>query len=228
MKKLSTIIITSALIVSMIGCGKSEEEATSENETVTFEETGEATDVETDAKAETADKSAKSDDGKIKGDINEDACFTYNGKEISVLSDVPETLEKLGAPNADQSGKSSVVAVYGYGDLTFNTCMVNGVESPLMISFGSYSNVKTARNIGIGDSRNDVIAAYGTPGDTVEGFTVDSNDLASGDADLNDGSTLSGQFLKYEFDGCILTFEMEDNRVASLTYINSEVESKIA
>ncbi|MBO4457177.1 MAG: hypothetical protein J5802_05630 [Butyrivibrio sp.] len=223
MKKLSTAIITSVLVIALVGCVKSDrEEAASENSL--------ATDKETDVSTKTDNLGASSDDSADMEGINKDACFTYNGKEISVLSDVPNTLEKLGTPNADQSVKSADVAVYGYGDgdLTYNTCMVDGVESPLMISIGSYSKVKTSRNVGIGDSRNDVVAAYGTPNDTVEGFTADSQDLASGEADISNGDTLSGQFIKYEFDGCVLTFEMEDDHVASLTYINKNVEAKIA
>ena len=86
----------------------------------------------------------------------------YNGKAISVLNDASKTLADLGSYKNKKSYGANELT-YSYDYITFSTYTGESPELPLALSVLDSKSILTSRNIGIGDSKDKVISAYGNP-----------------------------------------------------------------
>ncbi|MBO4457178.1 MAG: hypothetical protein J5802_05635 [Butyrivibrio sp.] len=202
-KSISTIIVSSALVLALMGCGRTETEVIAEDSQVT--------DVDAEEKESSNEDSEASEVATDSASTGEDAFFVYNGKEVSIVDDVPAILEALGEADSELTGKYDEGGYYGYsgGDIYFNTYIVDGVESPNMLSIHS-ADVKTSRNIGVGDPAGDVIAAYGEPKEL---------------SDSEETEEWGIKVYEYDFGDFMVDFQIEDDKVSDITYMNAKVRA---
>ncbi|MBO4911779.1 MAG: hypothetical protein J5504_03565 [Butyrivibrio sp.] len=86
-----------------------------------------------------------------------------NGKVISVLNETSKTFEDLGAFDRKITDiPEQPFYIYDSFGIDFSTHPSNGKELPIGIGITN-KNIVTSRNIGIGDSKDKIVAAYGTP-----------------------------------------------------------------
>ncbi len=171
MRKTSIAIISSVLILTLMGCSgdNSANSASSEVSitTVTIDDT--------DAKAEADTAETKSIEAasnmntKSAASKNPDASFKCNGKEISVLNDTETTIEDLGTYDPELSYLDEEYKNYVFSDskVQFDTAMIDGKESP-MVLYVANPEIKTTKNVGVGNTEEEIIAAYGYPNNTTE------------------------------------------------------------
>ena len=87
----------------------------------------------------------------------------YNGKVLSVFNDSSKTLADLGA--YDKKITDSPIEVfyaYNASGIEFSTYLCDGKELPLGIDVDK-KGVTTSRNIGVGDTKDKIVSAYGNP-----------------------------------------------------------------
>ncbi|MBR4670541.1 MAG: hypothetical protein IKO84_08070 [Butyrivibrio sp.] len=135
MKKFIAIAISSVMVLSLMGCGVTAlESGTTQNANITI-----------------------SDDQ-----------IAYNGNAISILDSTETSLSKLGKYDKNRSNldKGGDYKRYDYGkkfgEVLYDTLTYEGKELPLSMIIISHK-IKTSRNVGIGDTEEDIIAAYGEP-----------------------------------------------------------------
>ena len=212
-KNVLAIITASAMMCSLCGCGSTASDASAAELSVeTVGSASEATvdnagDAGGEAKTDAAD-SADSEAGEeaateISVDLSSltDDAFVYNGKKVSILDDVETTLATLGEPVKMNEGAGGIT-YYDYGTrtetvdegITLVTFEDNGKEVLGQIDI-NIEGPQTAKGIGTGSSKEDVIAAYGEP-------TEDAKVM-----------------LKYKFDNYELSFVTGDNdKVTNIHY----------
>ena len=177
MKKFIAIAISSVMVLSLMGCGETAHESgTTINENITL-----------------------SDDQ-----------IAYNGNVVSVLDSTETSLSKLGKYNKERSsldngdyrrfdfGKK-------YGELLLDTLLYEGKDLPIYFIVIS-PKVKTSRNVSIGDTEEDIIAAYGDPTNTKQE---------------------NHKYLEYDMGDYTISFEIntsiegdEKNKISSIVYQN--------
>ena len=158
--------------------------------------------------ASTAESSdASSSDSSV--DLSDDQ-FVYNGKTISVLDDAAKLMDTLGTPYEKEPFSSQPDRIdYRYGSedklVELNIAVIDGKDYPFSITIRD-SNVKTAKGIGVGSKKDDVIAAYGEPTKS-----------------FDEGAF----FMVYDLGKTELTFTFFDgDEVGSFDYINTDTRSK--
>ncbi|WP_034500867.1 hypothetical protein [Butyrivibrio hungatei] len=87
----------------------------------------------------------------------------YNGKALSVFNDSSKTLADLGAYDKKITA-SPIEFFYTYeaSGIEYSTYLCDGKELPLGIDV-SKKGVTTSRNIGVGNTKDEIEAAYGKP-----------------------------------------------------------------
>ena len=213
MNKKSIAAITSVLILILIGCsGKESNDADSQSNEVS------KTNVNIDSSdAKSEDDDAKTDNviqisaGKNSSSKNPDSLVKYNGKDLSVLNDAEAVLAELG----DYDPKLSCIDdeyknyVFSTAKIQFDTAIIDGKEASVLLYIYN-PDIKTSKNVGLGNSEQDVLDAYGFPDAT------DSND-----------PSYSFEYHFPSFD-LIFDFETESQTVEMIRYKNTNNHSKAA
>ena len=140
--------------------------------------------------------------GKLK---SSDLSFDYNGNSISVKNDANKTIAALGEPSEEQTSpynENDKLYIFGSEPDSIELSTVNDYAQSLIIHD---SNIRTSRDIGVGNVYNDVIAAYGD----------------NGTHTMNDDSWN----ISYKYKDYMLSFDMEgeDHKVTAITYSNKPI-----
>ena len=218
----ATLFIT-LMMTSLVGCGaissnasetgaSTLESISSDNEALT--ETGEVEDSSSSATDNSITISKSSE--AVSGDL-EDYQFMYNGNAISAMDDF-ETLNKaLG----EYDPKHSDGEFYTYGDekkRNFDIYVLekDGVKLPITLTIETDA-VTTSRNIKVGSTKEEVIAAYGDPNvEPPKAYGPDGKEL-TGDAYIE----MFGENLIYKLGDCQIDFVLEGGKVTKITYQNN-------
>lgn len=204
MKKSSTlpILLAASIMLSLMGCSApssdaSEAEGELQLSEVAPEETGEAGETEETTSAEgeeTTDSSASES-----GDAITETTVTVNGKAVSVLNDAEKTLADLGTPSdKDIEFWGETMPVYKFDSgVSLSTYVKDGKEYAYCMDIRK-EGINTARNIGIGSTKEEMIAAYGEPFEDMEEYERDGN---------------KGKINWYEFDSYSVAFGIENGKV---------------
>ncbi len=204
MKKSSTlpILLAASTILSLMGCSApssdaSEAEGELQLSEVAPEETGEAGETEETTSAEgeeTTDSSASES-----GDAITETTVTVNGKAVSVLNDAEKTLADLGTPSdKDIEFWGETMPVYKFDSgVSLSTYVKDGKEYAYCMDIRK-EGINTARNIGVGSTKEEMIAAYGEPFEDKEEYERDGN---------------KGKINWYEFDSYSVSFGIENGKV---------------
>lgn len=204
MKKSSTlpILLAASIILSLMGCSApssdaSEAEGELQLSEVAPEETGEAGETEETTSAEseeTTDSSASES-----GDAITETTVTVNGKAVSVLNDAEKTLADLGTPSdKDIEFWGETMPVYKFDSgVSLSTYVKDGKEYAYCMDIRK-EGINTARNIGVGSTKEEIIAAYGEPFEDKEEYERDGN---------------KGKINWYEFDSYSVAFGIENGKV---------------
>ena len=132
----------------------------------------------------------------------------YNGKKLSVLDGASTVMANLGqCEKKDTHIPEEPSYTYDSGNVCLYTFIANGQELTYDISFYK-QGTKTARNVGIGDTKDKIISAYGNP--------------------TSSYSFYQGYGLKYKFDRYTLYFNFDSNTntVYSVTLGNNDTITK--
>lgn len=134
-----------------------------------------------------------------------------NGKKVSILDDaatVQANLGKLEEKDTTRAGSAEEPRyVYSSNNIIFYTFVDNGNE--LTYDLCVYEKgAKTSRGVGVGDSKDAIVAAYGNP---VETYTY-----------------YQGFGMKYKFDQFTLYFDFDSNtnKVTDIVYGNNDTITK--
>ncbi|RKM58230.1 hypothetical protein D6853_01445 [Butyrivibrio sp. X503] len=213
-KNVLAIMTASVMMCGLWGCGSGTSDTSATELSVEAVIDASESDADNADNADKTDAADSADSEVTEGAATEtsvdlssmtDDAFAYNGKKISILDDVATTLAALGEPEQKNSGAGDM-NYYDYGTHTdtvdegilFVTYTDNGKESAAQIDF-NIQGPETAKGISVGDSKDDVIAAYGEPKED------------------------SGKpILTYEYDGFLLGFVINENdKVSNVNYIST-------
>lgn len=126
--------------------------------------------------------------------------FTLKGVDISVNADMEPLAQQLGEPadyfESESCAFQGLDKVYTYGSVVISTYPKSGKDYVLVIELKD-DTVSTAEGVSIGDSKDTVTAAYGTP--TKE----------------------SAAALSYEKGDCVLAFLLDGDTVSGITYTSA-------
>ncbi|MBO4913313.1 MAG: hypothetical protein J5504_11355 [Butyrivibrio sp.] len=144
---------------------------------------------------------------KDTGSVSESEIM-YNGKKLSILDGASTIMANLGqCEKKDTSTADEPRYVYDSGNVNLYTFVNNGEE--LSYDLCIYKQgAKTSRNVGVGDSKDKIIAAYGNPSETYK-FT-------------------QGYGLKYKFDKFTLYFDFDSStdKAYTIVYGNNDTIAK--
>ena len=195
---ISVLLVTST-ILSLMGCSApssnaSEAEGELQLSEVAPEKTGETEETTSAESEETTDSSASES-----GDAIAETTVTVNGKAVSVLNDAEKTLADLGSPadkNIEFWGETMPVYKFDSG-VSLSTYVKDGKEYAYCMDIRK-EGINTARNIGVGSTKEEMIAAYGEPFEDKEEYERDGN---------------KGKINWYEFDSYSVAFGIENGKV---------------
>ena len=215
-KKTFAVLAASAMMLTLVGCGTSAE-ALSTSEGLSIEEITASTEASSDTASDvgstesSADAAAESSSTAITVDLSEaDASFEYNGKTISVFDDDKTLKGALGEEIPDYTYTNDMNITYSsYGtkedSVSYSVWNNNGEMLPLDLGICD-KNIKTSKGIGVGNTKDEVIAAYG------DSYTV---------------ATYSDNTLEYDCGSfkISLDFDKED-KLLDIRFINTENTAK--
>ena len=127
----------------------------------------------------------------------------YNGKKLSILDNLSTLMNNLGqCEKKDTSIAEEVRYVFDANSIYLYTFVNNGEELPYDLCIYRHG-IKTSRNIGVGDSKDKIIEAYGDPTEVY--------------------SFYQGYGFKYKFDTFTLYFDLDSNtdRIRCITFGNN-------
>ena len=229
MKTKITSMTTATLLISLMmttlaGCG-----AVSSNASETGASTLDSINSDNEAPAETGEVEDETSDTDgaitisksseaVSGDL-EDYQFTYNGNVISAMDE----LEALDKALGGRDPKHSDGEFYAYGDdkkRDFSIYVLkdkdNGKDLPITLTIETDA-VITSRDIKVGSSKDEVLAAYGDPNvEPPKAYGPDGKEL-TGDAYIE----MFGENLIYKLGDCQITFVLESGNVTKITYQNN-------
>ncbi|MBO4456104.1 MAG: hypothetical protein J5802_00135 [Butyrivibrio sp.] len=201
MKKKTTaaILLATALMFALVGCGAASDESANETVEITTKES----DKDTNAENETtdADTDADSKDTQESSDTPasvSDAEITYKGASYSPLEDLQTALDKINSvtkPDPDsplEMDEKNCAYYYDSQKFCIFTFNYNDTETISTI-YSEDPETKTSKGIGPGSSKDELIAAYGEPTKVI------------------DDSYL------YKFDGYYLNFMLEGDKIRGLS-----------
>ena len=141
------------------------------------------------------------------GDEKTETTITVNGKNISVLDDAEKILADLGTPsdtNTDFWGKTMPIYKFDSG-IKLSTYITDGKEYAYSMDILK-EGINTVRNIGVGNTKDEMIAAYGEPFESKEEYeNVDG---------------VKGKTYWYEYDSYILGFGIENGKIGFYYILN--------
>ena len=217
-RKTAALLTASMIMATIMGCGTASTESSPETgmgpttEIDTRVSTGMAdmpvVGISADLAADT-DASASSitaDSSNAYASLPDDS-FLYKGNVISVLNDVKTTLDALGTKDSEQTSLYANESLYSFDShaIELETYKVDGEELPKCI-YVIASGILTPKNICVGCSKDEVIAAYGEPNKVHD-------------------DTFSA--IEYNFDDTNLVFDIYDEKVDRITIENVETSSKV-
>ena len=204
-------LLAAITLLTMVGCGKSTPEYTfvagdSASTEISMEDSDDDTDNEESTEKEDSEDSEDSED---ESEELSDISFEYDGKKVSVMDDVKITLENLGKYNKERSELNRETGNYYNYDsgISYETTKLDGQEVPMYL-YINHPGIFTAKGIGVGNSEEDVIAAYGDPALKHEDQFVYA--------------------LTYNYGACSLTFTFDANKkVEMFFYEDTNVTSRV-
>ena len=171
MRKMTAIpfLVATVMMFSVSGCGSVSENGTSEDVDVE-DVSGDASTSETNTDESSSDENstevAGTDDSYANSQEITDDSFECEGKKISVLDDVDNVLANLGEYEVINKLDDGYCTYQNYneavGMIEVETMEFDGKPQVLSI-FSSRKDVKTSKGIGLGNTREELIAAYGEP-----------------------------------------------------------------
>lgn len=137
----------------------------------------------------------------------EDA-INVSGKQISVLDKIDTTLSSLNDEPKDVF-KAKNSGVYTYRDLglEIETFKIKWTEYPLHL-YVEKEGITSYRNMGVGNTREQVHEAYGLPVDQDKDFNHDRLEAFP-----------NSEF--YTFSNCLVQFQYDDNDIVKLFYVEN-------
>lgn len=199
MKKLSTVIVSSVLFFALMGCGQSDGTTTSQADDIS-PSSGEVV-------SETGDVSA---DASVDPNNLTDDVVVIKGKTLSVLDNMNSVLDVLGKPSKKDSESAPIFSYcFHKNDIQISSVSADNSEYPYSFMFQD-KNVSTARGIKVGSSADEVIAAYGEPGESIDNHD-DNFDL-----------DFTNLLYSFENDKYNLTFTISNGKVEQFLYINND------
>ena len=164
-------------------------------------------------------KATASSNTANKGDVK-DYQFTYNGNVVSIMDSFDAVNKAMGGYVPADSNIQSLQSYYAYGknQAVGMICRSDfGTETPITIST-RVAGMTTARNIKVGSSKDDLIAAYGTPNGK-------HNQVFDGPTgkELTEEEYIAifGESFVYELGDVRISFSVENGKVASIEYQNN-------
>ena len=139
--KLLTLCLVTAMTLSLVACGNS-------NDTKVIESSNNTT-------ASGSEQTATTQAGYV---------FKYDGMDIPVDADVAPIIDKLGEPNnyfeSPSCAADGIGKLYTYSDFEIQTYPDGDVDKVLYVMLRT-DNVATAEGIDLSSSREDIVGAYG-------------------------------------------------------------------
>ena len=164
-------------------------------------------------------KATASSNTANKGDVK-DYQFTYNGNVVSIMDSFDAVNKAMGGYVPADSNIQSLQSYYAYGknQAVGMICRSDfGTETPITIST-RVAGMTTARNIKVGSSKDDLIAAYGAPNGK-------HNQVFDGPTgkELTEEEYIAifGESFVYELGDVRISFSVENGKVASIEYQNN-------
>ena len=159
MRKFKLVLVTMIMSVMVAGCGKDEAESGSKNET-----TAAATEAAVDESTE-----AGSDETAV--ETSDEYFYTLDGTKVLLNSKMEDVVAAIGEPDkyfeSESCAFQGLDKVYTYGSVVITTYPDNEVDYVYTIDLKD-DTVETDEGLFIGASKEDVEAAYGTPGDKTD------------------------------------------------------------
>ncbi len=164
-KKLQALVCVAILVVGLTACGKQEADTGSEDKAgqiveQTVEQQNEAAQSEA-VKETVVETQAALPAGTL---TEEDFVIAINGAAVKLGDDMSILEPSLGEPDSYETAKSCMGAgedkVYEYGGITIYTYPIDGVDIVSAIEFAGEETLSAG--IGVGSTRDEVIAAYGS------------------------------------------------------------------
>ena len=209
-KRITAIMMASAMMLALMGCGNSAAEAAPET-------TGEAaTATESSVNTETEDTMTEIDPSADSSEVPEefvtkaDPSFEYNGKTLSFTDDAKTVVEEIKAvaktvdevDNEGDEGKSYDFDKDADGLGLSIATSVNGGKETIDLMAVTCSGFKTSKGISVGSKMEDVKAAYGDP------YEIDKFD--------------DGELERFYCEGFNMSFDIEKGVVESIVYSNPD------
>ncbi|RKM55595.1 hypothetical protein D6853_08550 [Butyrivibrio sp. X503] len=218
-RKTAALLMASIMMLTMMGCGTASSESSPETGA------GPTTDIDAGVSTGLADMPSVGISADLAADIEAssvsaistdepaayaslpDDSFLYKGNVISVLNDVKTTIDALGKKDSEKTSLYTNENLYSFDShaIEFETYKVDGEELPKCI-YVIASGILTPKNICVGCSKDEVIAAYGEPNK------------------VND-DTFSA--IEYNFDDTNIVFDIYEEKVDRITIENVETSSKV-
>ena len=189
MKKTIAMLMCALLICALLagcgGSGKSGDTAPTTSESITPGDAGGASDA------------AEQGGEQAPGAAGSKYTFTFKDTEVAVNGDMAPLAEKLGEPGdyfeSESCAFQGLDKVYTYGSVIIRTYPKDGKDYVLSVELKD-DTVTTREGVYIGQTRDDVTAAYGDPGEE------------------------TAAALRYVDGDCTLTFLLTDGKVTDITY----------
>lgn len=171
----------------------------------------------TPAPAENKDTASSNTAAKSDG---KDYQFTYNGTVVSIKDDFDTVNNALGGYVPGASNIQNLQSYYSYGknDAVGMICRNDfGSETPITIST-RVAGMTTSRNISVGSSKDELIAAYGSP----NGKHSQVYDGATG-KELTEEEYVAyfGDSFVYDMGDVQISFSVSNGKVASIEIKNN-------
>ncbi|RKM62925.1 hypothetical protein D6856_02035 [Butyrivibrio sp. XB500-5] len=217
-RKTVAILMASAMMLALMGCGSSEGEAT-DGADLNEVNVGISVDVmapesEADSITDASTDASEAASGTTSA-ATSDSSFSYKGKVISILDDTQAVIDALGTPDDtyedsadDNPNLGEKRYYYHLACIEVSTLVIDGKENLLLITIKD-PEIPTPKGIKFGSSKDDVIAAYGEP----------TKESESGDHKI----------IEYEFDNykIILPLSNKDT-VDAIMYENSATHDMVS
>lgn len=206
-------LLAAITLFTMVGCGEAPTDYNSATDAsyaeVSMDDSGDDSDSEISSQESSKSAEAVSTAG-ASTTAPADALIEYNGKTISVFDDNETLMSSLGEqiPGYEEHTDDGW-NYYCFGtkedSVSYASATIDGKDIP--ISLGVYDkNVKTSKNIGIGNTKEELIAAYG-------------------DKYEDDPYAGNGGYI-YDFGTYTINFTFYQDKVYGFIYTNTENDSK--
>lgn len=195
-------VLCSTMMFSMTGCGATQDTTDVQDQTTADSaqtETQQQQEVESSSagshESESVQEQAEENHDEIASDLVYDTqpAVTISGEVVLLGADMAELEEKLGEPDNYQTAKSCTGEgddkVYAYAGTNIYTYPISGQDIIYMIEVQQEG--KLVSNIGIGNTRQDVLAVYG------------------------EDNTDDGAFITYEYEegNVTISFQMKEDAI---------------